>query len=97
MPANSPASVFDAGKPVRKIARGIDLDAIEIKRGIPMPQASTGCRGSADRLLDRMQPGDMVELTKSQATNFANYARKRGIKVSSRKLSNGVVGVWRLE
>lgn len=45
----------------------------------------------------RMKPGDMVELSRIQATAMATAAKKHGIKTAVRMLSPSVAGVWRTE
>jgi hypothetical protein len=43
-----------------------------------------------------MQPGDSVELSKRHAYSFVSCAKKHGIKVAVRRLSDEVTAVWRL-
>lgn len=96
----APNSVFAAGqaaKPKRNY-EPFDPDKIEIKRGVPLPAASTlGARASGSlALLGRMKSGDMVELPDRKAHTIASAAKKAGIKVALRRLGDGVKGVWKL-
>ncbi len=96
---SAPASVFAAGqaaRPAKRTYRREDLSAVEIRSGVPVPPARTGPHTSTfAQLLERMQPGDMVELNPRQAQSMKSRARSLGIEVTLRKLENGQVGVWR--
>ena len=71
----------------------VDITTIEIRKGIPMPRR-VAPSGSFRELLERMSPGDMIELPFRQAESLRSAARKFGFKVAKRKLRQGVVGIW---
>jgi hypothetical protein len=101
-PLGVPSSVFEMGrqaKPVPVLRKRTPLpENIEIKSGIPVPEAQTGKRGDLYApILHRMQPGDMVELCIEHSRSMLKRAKALGIKATSRTLPNGKTGVWRLE
>lgn len=95
-PAGVPNSVFDAGKlakppkPARKPTALIDLSALVIETGVPLP---TNTRREATRtydiLLARLVPGSSVLLTANQAKYLLSAAKKRGINATTRFLGDG--------
>ena len=109
-PAGVPASVFEAGslakaaqaaKPARAARAADPLDplAVAIKPGVPLPVAARG-GVAVDRygqLLDRMKPGDMVELPERQAKSLKSRATKGGHKAAIRRLGPALFGVWLLK
>jgi hypothetical protein len=97
---NANASVFaagDAAKPKRKPRAALDAANVPIKSGVPIPPLATGphSTSNAKTLLDRMKPGDCVELNAVHARSVKAYAKKVGIKVVTRKLADERFGVWR--
>lgn len=94
------ASAFakgDAAKPARKTATPINLEAVTIKKGVPLPSHTPVHRSSAaTELLNRMVKGDSVELTTLQARNVKAQATKLKVEVALRKLGEDLYGVWRL-
>ena len=96
----APASVFAAGqaaKTKRPYSRAtLDVTAVQILKGEPMPATGAPQRGSPYvELLTRMQPGDSVKLTRRQAASLRAAAKKAGIAVEVRRLGEDVAGVWR--
>jgi len=97
-PAGAAASVFEAGRMAKPRRVLLDPAAVAIKKDVPIPPSALGTRG-VDRyraLLDRMAPGDCVELPWKQAEALVSKARKLGVKVTKRRISDDVLGVWRL-
>lgn len=99
----APASVFDAGKQAKAAAtapraKAFDPMAVPIKKGVPIPDSQAPGRG-IDRyaeLAKRMEVGDCVELPHGQANSLAAKAAKKfGHKMTKRKISDTLTGVWR--
>lgn len=99
------------GKPGRKagaVVTPIDVDAVEIRRGVPLPPSVTGSGGvsASAMLLSKMAKGDSVVLAGPQARTLVSTASKLGIKAQLRSLKHDaaavakhgedVVGVWRM-
>lgn len=103
-PPGAASSVFDVARPPPKkrlTAPEFDPLAIEIKTGVPLPATKTGAaaiQGARyQALLDRMKPGDCVELPSKLARGIQAWAKgKSGVKLSLRKISDELVGVWRV-
>lgn len=96
----APSSVFGAaGKTRKPPARvdPIDPGTIAIRKGVPLPRhpRSSG-GGTYGVLMSRMAAGDMVELPNTQAKSLYSWATANGIKASTRRLTEGTSGVWRL-
>ena len=102
-PLGAANSVFDvARKAARKMripVPAIDIDALQVRSGIPLPPSTTG-RGTGfsvyAAVLEKMKAGDSVELLPVQARSLVSYAKKQGVKVAVRRLSETATGVWRL-
>lgn len=100
-PSGAAASVFDIGKAAAKAARAerqeVDVSALQIRKGVPMPEAQRGPKGGRYKdLLDRMQPGDSVVLSSKAAHSMVAAAKKLGVKVANRRLGDGKNGIWKL-
>ncbi len=107
LPAGAARSVFDMARapgaapakpaPQKRKYTVLDLAQVHIKSGVPLPPAAKSSTASAfATLLERMKPGEMVELTPSQGKSLRNHAQHAKVKVAVRNLDNGQVGVWRL-
>lgn len=100
-PAGAVSSVFDAGRKARGprvMLPPLDVAKLQIRKDVPLPPPS-GSVTRASRykaLLDRMQPGDSVELPRRHASSLVAYAREHGIKVAVRRVSGEVTALWRL-
>ena len=98
-PATSAASsVFDLGrkaKPALVPRSKLDVDAVTIKRGVPVPPPQVGAASPYAQLLDRMKPGDMVELPYRQGYGLLSMAKKLKITVTRRTLKVGMLSIWR--
>lgn len=98
--APAASSVFALGKAAKAQARAprIDQALVKVQSGVPLPPASTGAGAVSPyvALLDRMRPGDMVELPSSKALGMVSMAKKLNIRVAKRRLSDTMSGVWRL-
>jgi hypothetical protein len=71
--------------------------AIELKPGRPLPSTTHTPGPSRYRvLLDRMKPGDSVDLPTAIAKGLVSAAKRAQVKVAARVLSETVTGVWRL-
>jgi antitoxin (DNA-binding transcriptional repressor) of toxin-antitoxin stability system len=111
--ANSPFAAGQAaarrGRPPGVAVDPIDVDAVPIRSGVPLPpnQAARGAGNRALKLLQRMAKGDSVVLSGKHARTLVSAARKAGVKVALRKLHDDaslvaqygaeVAGVWRLD
>ena len=90
-----------ANKPPRAKRVLLDAAAVEIQRGVPLPPRSTvpGGMSTHATLWERMQPGDMVELSKTHASGLAKHALKASGPGSYalRRMAEDRQGVWRLK
>jgi hypothetical protein len=75
----------------------LDADAVAIVTGEPIPPERMPIEQTYLRLLERMPPGSMVELSVRQADVLRATAKKHGIPVTVRRHSEDVKRVWRLE
>lgn len=103
---SAPSSVFDIGRqasaevkkrkqPAERVE--VDVDAIQIRSGVPIPEATRGTQGSKYKvLLDKMKPGDSVVLPNKAALSLVAAAKKLGVKTANRLLGDGQRGVWKL-
>lgn len=62
----------------------------------PLPPAVTRTGSLYQALLDRMKPGDSVDLPTSAAKSLVSAAKKTKVKLATRVLSETTTGVWRL-
>lgn len=86
-------------KPRQPALAALDPAEVPIRRGVPLPPLTGGRRSDkakALRLLERMAPGDMVEVPAVAARSMASAARKAHITVALRKINETTHGVWRL-
>lgn len=77
----------------------LDPEALPILKSRPLPVAvrgDCGAQSRAKQLLDRMAPGDSVDLIKRHAMTVAACAKRHKIRVAVRKLADDLYGVWRL-
>lgn len=103
-PAGKPVQGNGAGTALPAIgSKGkpapLDPSAVVIIKARPVPPAirgDVGAQSRAKQLLDRMAPGDSVDLAKRYAMSVAACAKKHQIRVAVRKLSEDTYGVWRL-
>lgn len=102
-PSGASSSVFDmarAAKPPRKtrtLLPPLDVGSIKIRSGIPIPNPTRAPGTSPYRqLLDKLKPGDSVELDESYAKSLVSAAKKAGIKLAVRRVENGGGDRWRL-
>ena len=65
----------------------------KIYKNVPVPPRK---RSSIKQLLERMESGDMVLVTKNQAQSMRNIAYKHGHKVVTRTASKNEVRVWKV-
>jgi len=71
----------------------------EIKKGVPVPppghngRAKTAIRIAAES----MEVGDMVEVQPKEYSRMMAAIRFIEKKATSRKLPNGMIGIWRIE
>lgn len=70
--------------------------AVVSNRALPVivPKAKTASPYKA--LLERLSPGDSVDMHPIAAKSLLSAAKKLGVKVAARKLSDEITGVWRL-
>jgi hypothetical protein len=95
-PTRAAASVFAMGAAAKPPPSApLKAGDVEVRSGVPMPV--TTLRDSPyKRLLERMKPGDMVELPSRQAYGLQAAATKLNIKTARRKLSKLNHGIWRV-
>jgi hypothetical protein len=99
MPVPSPTPP-QATKPKKawNAAPAFDPLKIEVKKDRPMPPMLRG-PGSVSPykvLLDRLKPGESVDLPKAAAKSLMGVAKKSGIKIACRVLDETTTGVWKL-
>ena len=92
-PAKAMNSAFDVAKPAKPM---VDLTTVPIRSGVPVPISGKRNTLGVMDLINRMQPGDMVELPKTQADSLVRMARVKGVKTCRRLLSATLVRVWRI-
>jgi hypothetical protein len=82
----------------RRASAPLDPDAVAIRAGVPIPPRSSNPVGRSVylTLLERMKPGDMVELTRKQAASLKARAKESGIRITVRRLGEDVTGIWRV-
>jgi uncharacterized protein (DUF169 family) len=66
----------------------------KIYKNVPIPPK--GQKSTVKQLLERMEEGDMVLVTKNQAQAMRNIAYKHGHKVVTRAASKNEVRVWKV-
>lgn len=71
---------------------------IEVKKDRPIPPRVRGIGAISPYkvLLDRLQPGESVDLPKAAAKSLMGAAKKAGIKIECRQLDDATTGIWRL-
>jgi len=79
-------------------APAFDPLKVEIKKDRPVAPLVRGAGAVSPYrvLLDRLQPGDSVDLPKAAAKSLMAVAKKAGIKIACRQLDDATTGVWRL-
>lgn len=65
---------------------------------MPMPKKQIGQRGSKyDQLFSSLDEGDCIMCeSKKEAQSIYQCAMKRGVKLKSRTLDNGKIGLWKV-
>jgi hypothetical protein len=98
----APASIFaaaDAAKPATKKRAPrqlLDVAAVEIKLGVPLPAVHSVRTAIYPGLWQRIPVGGMVELPNRQAHGLYQHCNKIGAKSAIRTLSPTTKGLWRL-
>lgn len=79
-------------------APAFDPLKIEVKRDRPVPPVlrGPGAVSPYKVLLDRLQPGESVDLPKAAAKSLMGVAKKANIKIACRQLDDETTGVWKL-
>lgn len=90
-PAPKPKKAWNA-------APSFDPLKIEVKTGRPIPPKvrGPGAVSPYKVLLERMQPGESVDLPKAAAKSLMSVAKKAGVKITCRQLDDATIGVWKL-
>lgn len=84
-------------KKPRVAAPAFDPLAIELKKDRALPPNTRGAAKSRYlALIERMQPGDSVDMHPIAAKSLISAAKKANVKLATRILSEEVTGVWRL-
>ena len=92
------ASVFALAQAAKPPRQRVDIAAVAIQRGVPVPPPQSG-KGAASpyaQLLAKMQPGDMVQLPYRQGYGLLSMGKKLKVPLTRRTLGVGVLGIWRL-
>lgn len=101
--STAPNSVFDAGRIAKAAAAPRRLAAIDIviRHGVPKPVARNGMSSVYRDAMNRMKPGDSIELPTRHAKAFYVYYQKRHksndnlTRFSYRKVSATHGAIWR--
>lgn len=91
-----PALTPPQAKKPRVAAPEFDPLTIELKKGRTLPPIVTGKASRYKALLERMAPGDSVDLPRETAKSLLTTAKKLGIKCAGRVLDETTTGVWKL-
>jgi hypothetical protein len=97
--AAEPPAPPKAKKPPRAKPALVDLTAVEIKKGVPIPPVSRNvdtCKPTFWKLAQAMEVGDFVELPLRSGKTLVAKARARGLQMTTRLLPDGKMGIWRL-
>jgi hypothetical protein len=101
LPALTPTALGSAmtnlTTPLKRKNAPPDPAAIQVRTGVPIPEARTGTNGAYNSILERMTPGSMVELPDRQAHGLAACFKKRGVPYTVRRLGPGIKGIWRTD
>lgn len=92
----TPAQTPPQPKKARVAGPAFDPLTIELKKDRALPPNVRGGVSPYKALLERMEPGDSVDLPTAAAKSIVSTAKKLGMKVATRVLSAEVSGVWRL-
>ncbi|GAC1664461.1 MAG: hypothetical protein PVS3B2_00120 [Candidatus Dormibacteraceae bacterium] len=96
-PMNKPnTSPPPSPKKPRAAAPAFDPLTIEIVKGRTLPPTITSSASRYQALLERLQPGDSVDLPTAAAKSLVSAAKKAKVKLATRAISETVTGVWRL-
>ena len=79
----------------KRSAAVLDAAAVVI-HSRPVPTRPNAQSEAYALVLERMSPGQGVDLEETHAKGLATYARKRGVRTTMRDNGNGTFGVWRL-
>lgn len=91
---NKPVTPPQTKKP-RAAPVEFDPVSFELKQR-PLPPAITGAGSRYQALLERMKPGDSIDVAPAIAKGLVSAAKKAKVKLATRVLSETVTGVWRL-
>lgn len=97
---DKPATPPQVPKPKKawNAAPTFDPLKIEVKKDRPVPPMlrGPGAISPYKVLLDRLKPGESVDLPKVAAKSLIAVAKKANIKIACRQLDDATTGVWRL-
>lgn len=101
MPSQPPVAPPQAAPKPKKVwnaAPAFDPLKIEVKTDRPIPPMlrGPGAVSPYKVLLDRLQPGQSVDLPKAAAKSLMGVAKKAGIKIACRQLDDVTTGIWKL-
>lgn len=101
MPAQPPVAPPGAAPKPKKVwnaAPAFDPLTIEVKTARPIPPMvrGPGAVSPYKVLLNRLQPGQSVDLPKAAAKSLMAAAKKAGIKIACRQLDDATTGIWKL-
>ena len=95
--ASSVFAAAQAHKPAPKPRLWLDLAQVEVKKGEPIPAQSRGPNAVSvyQQLLEKMQPGDSVQMSLKHAGSLVLRAKKLGIGVVKRRTGPDQVSIWK--
>lgn len=94
---NKPATPPQPTKKPRAAPAVFDPASFELKKGRPLPPNRTAADSRYRALLDRLaEPGDSFDLPPAVAKGLVSAAKKAGVKLATRVLTETTTGVWRL-
>lgn len=97
-PAGARSSVFDVAKPPPRPRTTLDVAAVKIRSGVPIPahRHGPGAVSGYETLLKQMKAGDCVTLPEREAGSMLSRAKKLGITCTRRVTGPGEVTIWRM-
>jgi hypothetical protein len=99
-PSGAMNSVFDTGAPPSASARRylkVNPAAVVIKSGVPIPEVRVDAQSLWQGVYSRMKKGDMAELSEREAKSLISWGKRNKHKLTTRRLGEDCVGVWRLD
>lgn len=102
-PNGAASSVFEAGRQAKPPAKPrtlmppLDVAAISIRKGVPLPPPKNDAASPYRALLESMAAGDSVVLLTGHAKSAVSRAKKLGLKVATRQQDETHTALWRVK